>query len=614
MTEMRMQQGIGYLANPRANTDMKYFNIIPYDNVNQISIGQLNDFNQNGDRGQATYPAEDHARIHTPSIPWFYQIPKYKPCKLTIEQDIERYNKSGMVSLLSDDLFPFVSPTLQSLYQLMPIRNMFLQHLCTKEYCLSCEINFQFRLMSMRGGSGIADVKNFIRTFQSFQAYSEIKSLEGTLREEICSFIENLFTIIGKELDLTITSSQAKERQITKARVFGKIENPRQAVVKLDYSAWKEGTKLGQLVDLINPIAKESDVLVVLPAITPVHTKKVQSLFVRQSFWNFIDCKYLHDCTNLNCRYKHPNNKERAFEEGLGELNFDEITMPANMRVGNQSYTLESAIFVIGNGELDPATYATHAISIAKDITKMSEDNMNWVIFSQHATGITTKPEAFSCNLSWKMPVALFYVKSKRENVNMTEHKVEIPLDIFWCFDNLAAGQGNVNTSNDSKEPTNNNNKHTDIFKELREGKVVALDAEFISIDSNDVIKKDEIGRMSVVDEKGEVLIDDYVIGGVNPVFDYKTAVNPIQISDTVKICKLPNKPMLSLQKLALKMLDKKVQVDSHDSIVDAKTALEIYNKAEEMIAEGTLEDLLKSVYELGMHEWECERYYRATP
>lgn len=75
----------------------------------------------------------------------------------------------------------------------------------------------------------------------------------------------------------------------------------------------------------------------------------------------------------------------------------------------------------------------------------------------------------------------------------------------------------------------------------------------------------------------------------------------PAQIIDTVNIYHLPQRQRkLSLRFLAYAVLHSNIQADTHDSIEDARTALQLYEHYQRLEAEGAWEDTLEDVYREG--------------
>ena len=81
--------------------------------------------------------------------------------------------------------------------------------------------------------------------------------------------------------------------------------------------------------------------------------------------------------------------------------------------------------------------------------------------------------------------------------------------------------------------------------------------------------------------------------------------VPPSQIVDTVEIFHLPRMRYISLRFLVNYILKRDMQQEVHDSVEDARAALELYIKAVEFKKDDTFDKVLRDIYDFGRKvEW----------
>lgn len=76
--------------------------------------------------------------------------------------------------------------------------------------------------------------------------------------------------------------------------------------------------------------------------------------------------------------------------------------------------------------------------------------------------------------------------------------------------------------------------------------------------------------------------------------------VPPNQIVDTVELFSLPNQRKLGLKFLSKHLLNLDIQQSNHDSIEDARTALHLYHKYQELVQTGALQTVIHQLYQIG--------------
>lgn len=74
----------------------------------------------------------------------------------------------------------------------------------------------------------------------------------------------------------------------------------------------------------------------------------------------------------------------------------------------------------------------------------------------------------------------------------------------------------------------------------------------------------------------------------------------PTQVADTVELFWIPGRRKLSLRFLAAVLLKINIQTEVHDSIEDARTALQLFERFRALKAEGKVDETLQELYRIG--------------
>ncbi|KAL4707760.1 hypothetical protein ACJJTC_001706 [Scirpophaga incertulas] len=145
---MKMQGPIGYAPNPKTSKR----NQIPYveDTLEDLNAMKISE-----------------NKISPQPIPKHYQkldlrYNKHGPN----DPELEACNKTGLPGLEAILPNAYCNSMLQVLYYTPPVKATLLAHTCAKEFCLSCELGFLFRMLDTSGGMP-CQAGNFLRAFRT---------------------------------------------------------------------------------------------------------------------------------------------------------------------------------------------------------------------------------------------------------------------------------------------------------------------------------------------------------------------------------------------------------------------------------------------------------------
>ncbi|CAD6185872.1 unnamed protein product [Caenorhabditis auriculariae] len=383
-------------------------------------------------------------------------------------------------------------------------------------------------------------------------------------------------------------------------------------------------------------------------------------------------CRFGSACRNRpSCKFSHGNSDwEAECETWLEDTGGDwkhfvpnkfsvEIADNGIVRLSSQesldvttkgrTYKLVAMVETIGTGE-KPGDW-THSVVLLKD----EKERVPWAVINELLVTRIHEDEALHLDARWRLPVLLVYVKEEHslDLMSVKEKRCLIPQSVFFTDENLT---GNEEVARERRQ-----------LKLPEKGEIVGIDAEFIKICHavNSLMKNvmRAAARVSCVDSSGNnVFIDDYVITDEkDTVEDYLTKfsgiqkddldplkstkhlttlkrvylkilylvergvifvghalfndfsvlnifVPPSQIIDTVLLFRLPAQRLLSLQFLVFHLLGEKIQEDGHDSVEDARYALKVFRKYEELKKSDKLDSEIRRLCHVppnGVEKWE---------
>uniref|UniRef100_A0A671MU09 PAB-dependent poly(A)-specific ribonuclease subunit PAN2-like n=1 Tax=Sinocyclocheilus anshuiensis TaxID=1608454 RepID=A0A671MU09_9TELE len=247
--------------------------------------------------------------------------------------------------------------------------------------------------------------------------------------------------------------------------------------------------------------------------------------------------------------------------------------------------------------------------------------HQQWYLFNDFLIEPIDKAESAQFDVNWKVPAVLYYVKRNYHPKYDLRIKNPIDASVLLTEASLARKQ---RKSHATFIPLMVNEM-------LQAADLVGLDAEFVTLnqvsqgtnegvvdyltqysgikpgDLDAKISSKHLTTLKSTYLKLRFLIDTgvrFVGHGLQKDFRVINLMVPKeQVIDTVYLFHMPRKRMISLRFLAWYFLDLNIQSETHDSIEDARTALQLYRKYLELSHNGGQEEfrkVLKALYEKG--------------
>ncbi|XP_045536446.1 PAN2-PAN3 deadenylation complex catalytic subunit PAN2 [Papilio machaon] len=245
LSTMKMKGPIGYAPNPKTTRR----NQMPYisDTLEDLSVVK-----------------QYENKCSTLPIPEHYQKLDLHYNKHGSNEELENYNKTKLPGLEATIPNSYCNPMLQVLYYIPPLKATLLAHTCAKEFCLSCELGFLFRMLDTSNGVA-CQANNFLRAFRTVPeaaALGLILTDTTDPRPDLLALIQSWNRFILHQIHSEILETRKKEKELAKLSKTsppkGRVNTKMQAVLNGPYKEAFQYTKLEFVADFDDD-EKETD-------------------------------------------------------------------------------------------------------------------------------------------------------------------------------------------------------------------------------------------------------------------------------------------------------------------------------------------------------------------
>ncbi|KAH0559633.1 hypothetical protein GP486_003846 [Trichoglossum hirsutum] len=581
-------------------------------------------------------------------VPAMYRNVEIKYSKFGVDDfDFEFYNKTKYSGLETHIANSYSNPLLQ-LFKFTPLlRNLALQHTatnCLTETCLLCEMGFLFDMLDKAGGQN-CQATNFLKTFSSIPQAGALGLLEEDspnssltlMIQAVNRFLLERISIDYKHvfpqsplLDQNAGKSHMRNPQPSFSQILkASVERENQT------RGWCDKCRRYQSLATRKSIQDIPNVLMINAAVNSPEAKELWAA----PGWLPEEIGVIVEDGQFFCY--EGEDLRLHLQRGIHYITV---------------YELVGLVEDINSGE-NQASHLVSLVNVAISARERQPDSQ-WHLFNDFLVRKVTKEEALEFSPSWKAPSVLAYqIKSASNAVDDSwkEHLDTSLLYLECSLNQRITSRGYHVLSPQTEAPRAGTQVAID-------AEFVALQQEEIEIKadgSRETIRPSRLGlaRVSVLRgagiNEGLPFIDDYIVTN-EPVVDYLTAFSGIragdldpkrsehdlvplkvaykklwlllnlgcvfvghglpkdfrtinihvpknQVIDTVDLFFIKSRQRkLSLRFLSWLLLKEDIQLETHDSIEDARTALKLYRKYQEFQDAGILEPMLNDIYARG--------------
>ncbi|CAH4027147.1 unnamed protein product [Pieris brassicae] len=196
---MKMKGPIGYAPNPGTRRRNEY----PYIDDNLEDIKQPKPI--------------DETTLSIRPIPSSYQKVEVRYNKNEPNAILDNINRTGLPGIEATLPNSYCNSMIQVLYNMPPLKSTLIAHTCAKEYCLTCELGFLFRMLDTSGGAP-CQASNFLRAFRTVPEAAALGLIlpdQGVGRKiDLVALIQSWNRFILHQIHYELLETRKKEKEL----------------------------------------------------------------------------------------------------------------------------------------------------------------------------------------------------------------------------------------------------------------------------------------------------------------------------------------------------------------------------------------------------------------